>query len=75
MEAAKLGGLYPCAYNASNEIAVAFFLERKIKFPDIPKLTENVLQSDWTGDVSCLESILKTDSDARAIANSYINRN
>jgi len=71
-EAAKQGGLYPCAYNAANEIAVAAFIESKIGFLDIPRITENVLQSDWTGDNMELDSILKADSDARRDANKNI---
>jgi 1-deoxy-D-xylulose-5-phosphate reductoisomerase len=71
-EAAKLGKLYPCAYNAANEAAVSAFIDKKIGFLDIPKVTENVLQSDWTGDCLNLESILKADTDARAKALSFI---
>ena len=64
-EAAKRGNLYPCAYNAANETAVAAFLEKKIGFLDIPKITENVLQADWSEDCSTLEGILNADSEAR----------
>ena len=71
MEAAKQGAFYPCAYNAANEIAVAAFLENRIGFLDIPRITENVLQSDWTGDNMDLDNILKADTEARRKANSY----
>jgi 1-deoxy-D-xylulose-5-phosphate reductoisomerase len=71
-EAARLSGLYPCAYNAANEAAVSAFLKHKIGFLDIPKVAEYVLQADWTGDSFCLESILKADTDAREKAVSYI---
>jgi 1-deoxy-D-xylulose-5-phosphate reductoisomerase len=71
-EAAKKCGLYPCAYNAANEEAVAAFLEQKIKFTDIPKITEYVLQADWSLDASCLDSILEADTKARLRANSLI---
>jgi len=72
-EAAKKSALYPCAYNAANETAVAAFLEQRIKFTDIPKITEHVLQSDWSADCSDLEVILKADSDARLKATEYLN--
>ena len=72
LEAARKGALYPCAYNAANEVAVAAFIESKIGFLDIPRITENVLQSDWTGDNMVLDNILKTDSDARRDANKNI---
>ena len=71
-EAAKRGDLYPCAYNAANEIAVAEFLEQKIGFLDIPRITENVLQSDWSGDTMDLEAILNADADARLKAKKYV---
>jgi 1-deoxy-D-xylulose-5-phosphate reductoisomerase len=64
-EAAKRGGLYPCAYNAANEVAVTAFLEQKIKFLDIPKVTEYVLQADWTCGSLDLETVLKADAEAR----------
>jgi len=71
-EAAKRGGLYPCAYNAANEVAVTAFLEQKIKFTDIPKITEHVLQADWTCASLDLETVLKADSAARQRAKSII---
>jgi 1-deoxy-D-xylulose-5-phosphate reductoisomerase len=71
-EAVKRGYLYPCAYNAANEAAVTFFLNQNIKFTDIPKITEQVLQDDWNSGCSDLEAILKADSDARMKAVSYI---
>jgi len=70
-EAAKKGALYPCVYNAANEIAVDAFINNKIKFTDIPKITEKVLQGDWTGDNMDLEIILEADKKAREIAKEY----
>jgi len=64
-EAARLGGLYPCAYNAANETAVKAFLEQKIKFLDIPKITEHIMRADWSCGSLDLETVLKADADAR----------
>jgi 1-deoxy-D-xylulose-5-phosphate reductoisomerase len=64
-EAAKYGKLYPCAYNAANETAVTAFLEQKIGFLDIPKITDHVLQADWACGCLDLETVLKADADAR----------
>ncbi|MCL2229603.1 MAG: 1-deoxy-D-xylulose-5-phosphate reductoisomerase [Treponema sp.] len=66
-EAAKNGALFPCAYNAANEIAVAAFMENKIGFLDIPRITESVLQEDFSGDCMNLETILNADAKARLI--------
>jgi 1-deoxy-D-xylulose-5-phosphate reductoisomerase len=70
-EAAKQGALYPCAYNAANETAVTAFLEQKIGFLDIPKITEHVLQADWSAGVLDLEAVLRADADARRRAESF----
>jgi len=74
-DAVKAGRLYPCAYNAANEIAAAAFMENKIRFPDIPKITENVLQSDFSGSCLSLEAILNADTLARIKANEILGSN
>jgi len=71
-KAARLGGLYPCAYNAANEAAVSAFLEEKIGFLDIPKITSHVLQSAWPTHCSSIDAVLKADTDARQKAAFYI---
>jgi len=70
-EAARKGGLYPCAYNGANEIAVAAFLEQKIGFLDIPRLVEHVLEKGW-GALDSLETVLQADARARSLAQMYI---
>jgi 1-deoxy-D-xylulose-5-phosphate reductoisomerase len=65
--AARLGSLYPVAYNAANEIAVDLFLRERIGFLDISRTVESVLQNDWTGELT-LESIWEADSKARKLA-------
>jgi len=74
-EAAKQGALYPCAYNAANETAVAAFLDRTIGFLDIPKVTEYVMETDWSGDSYSLEAILNADAGARFKARAFITGN
>jgi 1-deoxy-D-xylulose-5-phosphate reductoisomerase len=71
-EAAKRGGLYPCVYNAANEVAVMAFLEKKIKFLDILKITGHVMQADWNCGSLDLETVLKADAEARQRAGSLI---
>jgi len=71
-ESARLGALYPCAYNAANETAVSAFLEQKIKFMDISKITEKVLQEDWSGNNMDLQTVLESDKKARLKAISII---
>jgi len=71
-EAAKQGALYPCAYNAANEEAVTAFLQRKIVFTDIPKITEHVMEADWGGADTNLDAVLRADTEARKNACSLI---
>jgi 1-deoxy-D-xylulose-5-phosphate reductoisomerase len=70
--AAGMGALYPCAYNAANEIAVAAFLERRIGFLDIPRIVDRVLKRDWSGDLANLGPVLEADVCARAFALSCV---
>ena len=42
--AARIGGTAPCVMNAANEIAVAAFLQNKIKFTDIYKIIEKTME-------------------------------
>jgi 1-deoxy-D-xylulose-5-phosphate reductoisomerase len=74
MEAARRGGLCPCAYNAANEVAVSAFLNGKIGFLDIPKITNHVLSWNYACGADDLESIFSADADARRKAGEYIER-
>ncbi|MDR2095794.1 MAG: 1-deoxy-D-xylulose-5-phosphate reductoisomerase [Treponema sp.] len=67
-EAAKRGGLYPLVYNAANEIAAETFFREKIHFLDIARIVRYVMEKDWQGSCLNLETILKTDREARRIA-------
>ena len=64
-EAGICGGTTPAVLNAANEIAVAAFLEQKIKFVDLPKIINKVLTAHVCGEDPSLESILNADSWAR----------
>lgn len=68
-DALKADGLYPVAYNAANEIAVAKFLKDEIGFLDIPRLVETTLQKDWSAAPDTIEAITAADGKARAYAN------
>ncbi|MDR0731998.1 MAG: 1-deoxy-D-xylulose-5-phosphate reductoisomerase, partial [Treponema sp.] len=70
-EAARLGGLYPCAYNGANEEAVAAFFQGRTGFLDIPRIVRYVLNHDWGGELN-LESIDEADRKSREIAASRI---
>lgn len=73
-EAVKWGGLFPCAYNGANEAAVAAFLERRIGFLDISRITGYVLEQDWSAEAADIAGVLEADAKARTLAESIINK-
>ena len=73
-EAARRGGLYPCAYNAANEIAVSAFLGGEAGFLAIARITGYVLGGDWNREAADIASVLEADRAARAMALAYIKR-
>ncbi|MBF7682488.1 1-deoxy-D-xylulose-5-phosphate reductoisomerase [Acinetobacter sp. B5B] len=73
-EAIKEGGVMPTILNAANEIAVDAFLNEKIKFTDISKVIDYVLNATSNVAANDLEVILSHDILARRTANTYIQR-
>jgi 1-deoxy-D-xylulose-5-phosphate reductoisomerase len=71
-EAAKKGGLYPCAYNAANEAAAAAFLAGRIGFLDISRITGYVLDSDWSVEPADIASVMEADGRAKMLAEKEI---
>jgi len=65
-QALEAGGTAPAILNASNEVAVAAFLEGRIGFLDIPALVDNALAALPAGDAASLEVLRAADSQARA---------
>lgn len=66
------GGTAACAVNAANEIAVAAFLQGKIRFTDIYKTITNTLESTTFIAVPEYEDYVAVNSEARAKASEYI---
>jgi 1-deoxy-D-xylulose-5-phosphate reductoisomerase len=66
--AGETGGTLPAVMNAANEIAVAAFLDRKVRFPEIWRIVEQVM--NWHTPVAHpdLDAILGADQWARAQA-------
>lgn len=67
-----LGRNYPSAMNAANEEAVAAFLDRRIRFTEIPMVVEGTMEKHQPGDPGRLEEILEAESAARAVAGRII---
>ncbi|MGN0328284.1 MAG: 1-deoxy-D-xylulose-5-phosphate reductoisomerase [Lachnospira sp.] len=60
-DASDRGGNIPTAFNAANELAVAKFLDRKIKYLDIPDIIEYSMKETRFIDNPSVEEILATE--------------
>ena len=65
------GGTATAAFNAADEIAVAAFLDGKIKFTDIPKIIEKTIEKEFAKGNS-FEEVFYTDSEARKFASALV---
>src|SRR6266536_1054114 len=63
--AGEKGGTLPAVMNAANEIAVAAFLERRVRFPDIWHVVEEVMNRHTAIAHPDLDAILEADRWAR----------
>ena len=73
--AARTGGTAPCAMNAANEIAVAAFLENRIRFTDIFKIIEKTMEKTPHVKQPSYEDYVATNATARAIAEQLTTNN
>lgn len=74
-EAAVAGNSAPAMLNAANEVAVAAFLEGRIRYPQIARIIEDVLNSEPVVAVDELEAVFAADSKARMLAEQWLSRN
>jgi 1-deoxy-D-xylulose-5-phosphate reductoisomerase len=65
--AGKLGGTYPCAFNAANEVAVAAFLEGRLPFLGIADAVEETLDSVDGAPARDLADLVEADEQARGL--------
>lgn len=63
-DAAGTGGNIPTAFNAANELAVAKFLDRKIKYLDIPEIIQYAMEEIRLVENPSVEQILETEKNA-----------
>ncbi|WP_411706180.1 1-deoxy-D-xylulose-5-phosphate reductoisomerase [Edaphovirga cremea] len=73
IEACKAGQAATTALNASNEIAVASFLQSGIRFSDIALLNRHVLDSLSCREPTSVEEVLEVDRRARDVASQALN--
>ncbi|CCE24622.1 1-deoxy-D-xylulose-5-phosphate reductoisomerase [Methylotuvimicrobium alcaliphilum] len=68
IEAVEAGGIMPAVLNAANEIAVAAFLDEKVRFTDIPYIIERSMHQFEADPADTLDIVLAADSKAREVA-------
>ncbi|SDS00724.1 1-deoxy-D-xylulose 5-phosphate reductoisomerase [Pseudomonas asplenii] len=73
--AAEAGGSAPAMLNAANEVAVAAFLERRIRYPEIASIIEQVLNLEPVVAVDELDAVFAADAKARALTEQWLSRN
>ena len=71
-EAAQAGGAAPAALNAANEVAVAAFLKRRLRFTEIARVAEETVSACAADEPRTLDDVLELDGAARARAAEFV---
>ncbi len=70
--AGETGGTLPAVMNAANEVAVAGFLDRQVRFPEIWQIVEEVMDRHTSVARPDLDAILQADQWARKEAHGHV---
>lgn len=73
-QAMNASGAAPCVLNAANEVAVAAFLDKRIKFTDIAKVIVHCLAQDFSDGRHDIEGLLAQDAQTRRQAEAFIGK-
>jgi 1-deoxy-D-xylulose-5-phosphate reductoisomerase len=73
-KAIEAGGTMPAVLNAANEIAVDAFLNRRVRFTDIPVIIERCMDAIDVKPADSLEIVLDQDKLARSVSNRIIDQ-
>jgi 1-deoxy-D-xylulose-5-phosphate reductoisomerase len=68
------GGAAPIALNAANELANAAFLDRRIRFVDIPQLIERAIEAEGAGAITSIEDCIEIDARTRRRVDDWLGR-
>lgn len=74
MEAAEFGGSMPTVFNASNEEAVAMFLDKKIGFLDIYRIIEESMNRHTVISNPDIDTVLSVERDTREFIRRSFNK-
>ncbi len=73
-EAMAAAGTAPAILNAANEMAVAAFLERRLRFVDIAGVIAHCLETVPVAEAASIQAVLESDAAARRVAARRIRR-
>jgi 1-deoxy-D-xylulose-5-phosphate reductoisomerase len=72
--AAEAGNSAPAMLNAANEVAVAAFLDGRVRYPEIASIIEEVLNLEPVVAVDDLDAVFTADTKARELAGQWLSR-
>ena len=72
--AAEAGGTAPAVLNAANEVAVAAFLDQRLRFDQIHAINDATLQALIPSKPNSLPDLLAIDQQARRLAQTQVER-
>ncbi len=68
------GGSFPVVLNAANEVAVAAFLQKGIRFPEIAEIVSEAVENHQKKEVKDLDDILLVDRETRLATRNLMER-
>ncbi|MBK5535948.1 1-deoxy-D-xylulose-5-phosphate reductoisomerase [Pseudomonas sp. TH08] len=73
-QAAEAGDSAPAMLNAANEVAVAAFLDGRVRYLEIASIIEEVLSLEPVVALDDLDAVFTADAKARVLAEQWLNR-
>ncbi|EJT85115.1 1-deoxy-D-xylulose-5-phosphate reductoisomerase [Pseudomonas asiatica] len=73
-QAVEAGNSAPAVLNAANEVAVEAFLQRRIRFPEIAGMIEQVLDQEPVVPLPSLDAVFAADQRARELSREWLRR-
>lgn len=73
-QAAEAGNSVPAMLNAANEVAVAAFLDGRVRYLEIASIIEEVLNLEPVVVVNDLDAVFTADAKARVLAEQWLSR-
>jgi 1-deoxy-D-xylulose-5-phosphate reductoisomerase len=73
-DAVRAGDTMPAILNAANEVAVASFLDEKIRFTAIPDVIKHAMDTVENIKATDIDAVLRADAESRSVAETYITR-